>query len=217
LGTFITQDCPAYYSDAAAIYGLDPSGGGANIPLGTTYVIFDAAAFGDLDTTFAFQIVERVAIGQTIVTGTAAPTIPFVNGQAFSISATTVGTNTPNNGTATLSGTTVDAFISAVSSANVPYVSASVNSTGQIVFTHSKGGSITVANTGGGVAITTAGFTLGTNASPGTDNTRRASRSAKIAPEAAAAEDAKEVQRLIEGAIVEALNELVGLDAGSPS
>lgn len=39
----------------------------------------------------------------------------------------------------------------------------------------------------------------------------------KIAPEAAAAEDAKEVQRLIEGAIVEALNELVGLDAGSPS
>ena len=39
----------------------------------------------------------------------------------------------------------------------------------------------------------------------------------KIAPEAAAAEDAKEVQRLIEGAIVEALNELVGLDAGSAS
>lgn len=39
----------------------------------------------------------------------------------------------------------------------------------------------------------------------------------KIAPEAAAAEDAKEVQRLIESAIIEALNELVGLDAGSAS
>lgn len=39
----------------------------------------------------------------------------------------------------------------------------------------------------------------------------------KIAPEAAAAENAKEVQRLIENAIIEALNELVGLDAGSAS
>ena len=178
LGTFITQDCPSYASDNAAIYALDPTGGGANIPLGTTYAIADAAAFGDLDTAFAFQIVERVAIGQTIVTGTAAPAIPFVSGQTFSISASGVGTSTPNSATATLSGTTVDAFISAVSSANVPYVSASVNSAGQIVFTHSKGGSITIANTGGGVAITTAGFTLGTNAIPGTDNTRRASRTA---------------------------------------
>ena len=79
LGTFITQDCPSYASDNAAIYGLDPTGGGANIPLGTTYAIVDAAAFGDLDTAFAFQIVERVAIGQTIVTGTAAPAIPFVS------------------------------------------------------------------------------------------------------------------------------------------
>jgi hypothetical protein len=37
----------------------------------------------------------------------------------------------------------------------------------------------------------------------------------KVAPEAAAADDAKEVQALIERHIIEALNELAGIDAAS--
>jgi hypothetical protein len=45
-------------------------------------------------------------------------------------------------------GTASD-FIAAVSSANVPYVSASINSSGAIVFTHSLGGDILLANVTG--------------------------------------------------------------------
>jgi hypothetical protein len=80
-----------------------------------------------------------------------------VSGNTFSINATQPGT--PNNiiETATLLGTTVEDFIAAVSAANVPYVSASVNSAGAVVFTHSAGGSITLINITG-TPVTTAGF-----------------------------------------------------------
>jgi hypothetical protein len=62
----------------------------------------------------------------------------------------------------TIAGTgTVADFISAVSLANVPYVSASVNSAGKIVFTHSQGGTI-FAGPNVGTPLTTAGFTVNT-------------------------------------------------------
>jgi hypothetical protein len=58
----------------------------------------------------------------------------------------------------TLTGTSVASFINAVGAANIPYVSASVNSAGNIVFTHSQGGTIALDNTTG-TPVTTAGFT----------------------------------------------------------
>ena len=58
-----------------------------------------------------------------------------------------------------MTGTTPAAFISAVSAANIPFVSASVNSAGALVFTHSQGGVIAVADIGGDTAIADAGFT----------------------------------------------------------
>jgi hypothetical protein len=61
----------------------------------------------------------------------------------------------------TLSGTSIASFISDVSAANVPYVSASVNSAGNIVFTHSQGGAIYLTNITG-TPLTTAGFTVST-------------------------------------------------------
>ena len=62
----------------------------------------------------------------------------------------------------TIGGTgTVSDFIAAVSAANVPHVSASVNSAGNIVFTHALGGTITLAPVTG-TPLTAAGFTLAT-------------------------------------------------------
>ena len=62
----------------------------------------------------------------------------------------------------TIAGTgTVANFISAVSLANIPYVSASVNSAGKIVFTHSQGGTIFVGPDVG-TPLTTAGFSVNT-------------------------------------------------------
>ena len=162
LDSFVSQACPAYPNDRAAIYGLDPVGGGKNIPVGTTYVEWDADSDGDTDSTFALEILERVAIGATVITGSAPPSIAFINGDQFSITASIPGSPDRNTATATLSGTNSAAFVAAVSAANVPYVSASVNSAGEIVFTHSTGGIISLLNTTG-TPVTTAGFSLGTD------------------------------------------------------
>ena len=162
LDSFVSQSCPAYPNDRAAIYGLDPVGGGKNIPVGTTYVEWDAASDGDTDSTFALEILERVAIGATVITGSAPPSIPFINGNQFSITASFPGSPDRNTATATLTGTTPASFVAAVSAANVPYVSASINSAGNIVFTHSTGGIISLLNTTG-TPVTTAGFSYSTD------------------------------------------------------
>ena len=63
LAAFVSQNCPIYSSDRFAIYGLDPSGGGKNIPVGTTYAVYDASYYLASATvpgpTFSFEILER--------------------------------------------------------------------------------------------------------------------------------------------------------------
>ena len=159
IGTFVTQACPVFYSDRYALYGLDPSGGGTNIPAGTTYAEVDPYNSGLLGNggTSGFLILERLTTGPTIITGTTATPGPFVNGNSFTISGTQPGTATQNTATATLLGTTAADFVSAVSAAGVPYVSASINSSGALVFTHSAGGDINLTNVSG-TPISAAGF-----------------------------------------------------------
>ena len=164
LGTWVSQNCPAYDEEDDAIYGLDPSGGGRNIPVGTLYAQWEVNNYlypnSDI-TNFTYTIFRRVALGATEVTGTTVPT-SFINGDGFNIEATVAGSAGYNEGTVIIGGTgTVADFLAAVSAANVPFVSASVNSAGNIVFTHSQGGTI-LLNPVTGTPLTTAGFTLNT-------------------------------------------------------
>ena len=165
LDTFIEQNCPAYTGDNFANAALDPSGGGRNIPVGSTYVQFNAVGY-DTPTfpTMAFDILQRFALGATEVTGTAAFTstaTPFTPGESFSIGTSEPGTSATTSGVATIGGTgTVGDFIAAVSAANVPYVSARVNSAGNIVFVQSIGGSIRLQNITG-TPVGDAGFAAG--------------------------------------------------------
>ena len=110
--------------------------------------------------TSGFLILERLTTGATIITGNTTSPGPFVNGNSFTISATQPGTATQTTATATLLGTTATDFVSAVSAAGVPYVSASINSSGALVFTHSTGGDIILTDVSG-TPVTTAGFTTG--------------------------------------------------------
>jgi hypothetical protein len=163
LGTFIQQACPIYESQSAALYALDPSGGGANIPVGTTFARLNPT-FTTPDT-LAQIILESFATGPVIITGSnTTPT--FVSGNQFTITASVPGVSAlPSAVTATLGGTTASAFVTAVSAAVgtttfASYVSASVNSDGAIVFTHSAGGEILLTPVvGQGTPISTAGFT----------------------------------------------------------
>ena len=163
LGTWIAQPAPAFANDPFAFATLDPSGGGKNIPVGTTYVQYDAAQYLTTpNSSFNFLILERVALGQAVYTGTTTP-VSFTVGNSFSLSATpTVQNGTLNTATVTIGGTgTVADFITAVSAANVPNVTASVNSAGNMVFTHTQGGTLVVRNISG-TPLTAAGFTLAT-------------------------------------------------------
>jgi hypothetical protein len=161
LGDWIPQTSNAYIGDFVALNGLDPSGGGKNIPVGTTYLNIDPFFYSTTpNQTATYEILSRYALGATVVTGTVAnPT--FVSGNSFTIRASETGSLTSLVSTVVLGGTTPAAFVAAVSAANVPNVSASVNSAGNIVFTHSQGGSI-VLEPLTGTPLTTAGFTLAT-------------------------------------------------------
>jgi hypothetical protein len=165
LGTFVTQPCPIYSSDNAAIYALDPAGGGKNIPVGTTYARWRANFFQTTPlSTMCFEIYERAIRGVTVVTGSTVPTgNAFTPGSTFSMSSTDVGTDAGQGPvTVTIGGTgSVGDFLSAVSAVAMPYVSASLNTAGNIVFTHSAGGSIQLQNTSGS-PVTIAGFTTST-------------------------------------------------------
>jgi hypothetical protein len=162
LDTFIEQNCPAFLGDRAAIFGLDPTGGGRNIPVGSTYVEYNGDSYQAVDT-FALKILQRFALGATEVTGTTVVSAgtPFTVNNTFVINATVAGSSSANVGTATILGSTAGDFIAAVSAANIPFVSARLNSAGNIVFVHSQGGRI-ILNNVTGTPITVAGFTTST-------------------------------------------------------
>ena len=153
LGAFVAQACPVYLTENEELYAADPSGGGKNIPAGSTYAHANILK----NNTSSFTIFERYATGATEITGDDTTPGPFVSGNSFTILATQPGTLTAATATATLEGTTVEDFIAAVSAANIPYVSATVNSAGAVVFTHSAGGSMVLTNITG-TPVTTAGF-----------------------------------------------------------
>jgi len=156
LGTFVAQATPLYASDNAAIYGLDPAGGGFNIPSGSTY-----AQYNPLDNNqLGLKIFERYITGATIVTGSNT-TQTFTIGDSFKITATQPGTLTEAVAIVTLTGTAASDFIAAVSSADISYVSATINSAGSIVFTHSAGGDIYLREIIG-TPVADAGFTTNT-------------------------------------------------------
>lgn len=163
LSEWVAQDTNAYSSGLTAITAID-STGGKSVTAGTTVLNWNRINYQYTFDVFAVEILERLIIGATEVTGTTAPTgTPFTAGNSFTISASAPGTNTLNTGTVTIGGTgTVADFISAVSSANVPYVSASVNGAGNIVITHSQGGEIYLDPVTG-TPLTTAGFTVDTS------------------------------------------------------
>jgi hypothetical protein len=162
LDTFVPQTTNVYVNDVAALYALDPTGGGKNIPVGTTYLEYDNLAYLTTQSNASFLLLERAVLGQTIVTGSTTPGSNgdslFTISDAFDVYSTEAGSSTANGPyTVTLTATSVAGFITSVSAANIPYVSASVNSAGNIVFTHSQGGSISLENTTG-TPVTTAGF-----------------------------------------------------------
>ena len=145
-----------YNDEVAAIYGLDPSSGGINIPVGSLYAAADLDANGRAN----FQLYRRVASGATSISSSTTPA--FTSGHMFSIGTTAPGSSdyvsytikitTSGSNTAAL-----NSFISDVLSANIPNIDCVLNTNGSITISHTAGGLIHLTDISG-TPILTAGF-----------------------------------------------------------
>jgi hypothetical protein len=164
LETFISQNAPVFVGEINALNAFDPAGG-RNIPAGTLYVRSNNLFYENAPlVTAVFGVNERFSLGETEVAGTTQVTsgTPFTVGDSFILRGSIPGSPGVSLRTVTIGGTgTAADFIAAVSAANVPFVSARINSAGNIVFVHSAGGFIVLENEQG-TPVTTAGFTTST-------------------------------------------------------
>jgi hypothetical protein len=157
---------PVHKDGYEAIYNLDRVGGGTNIAVGSVFAKYEPSNNGSA----GFEIYTQRVKGQTKVVGSNT-TMAMAAGDAFtmkvsqpntdpSITAPTVTTITVGAVSGAARGPQ-QAFVQAILGANIPNVTAQVESTGAVSITHRSGGIITVTNTSGN-PIGNAGFTTST-------------------------------------------------------
>ena len=145
----------AMYPDAAsAIYGLDSTAGGSNLAIGDLYaktnVANDALAMGNF-TIFRRQASGATKISSAIITGA----VPGAGTHNFTMSSTDKGSaafSTPVTVNATVTGSAsgdAEIIASAITSAGVANVSATVDASNRVVISHSQGGEIKFVDTTG--------------------------------------------------------------------
>ncbi len=145
----------AMYPDAAsAIYGLDSTAGGANLAIGDLYaktnVANDALPMGNF-TIFRRQASGATKISSAIITGT----VPDAGTHNFTMSSTNKGSaafSTPVTVNATTTGSAsgdAEVIASAITSAGVANVSATVDASNRVVISHAQGGEIKFVDTTG--------------------------------------------------------------------
>jgi Phage tail sheath C-terminal domain len=156
-----TQAAQVYDTQFAALLALDPIGGGKNIAVGTVYVR-DNPGFWDV-TYGGYNPRVRAVAGAVTGTGTVATSAnTFVNGSSLSIQVSQPGLTEGATTTysATLSGTSGSAFITALLTLNIPNFNASIDASGYISLTHTAGGDIKMyPGVGSSDILTRAGFT----------------------------------------------------------
>ena len=143
-------DAPLYANNTAAIGALDATSGGANIPVGTLYVEYDVNTLSELN----FRIMERTGVGASSTTGTKDDTAG--KSYDFDIAYSKAGaTATLSNITVTTATDLNDVVLAINSAATDGLVSATINSLGNIVISHTQGGELYITNNTGNIFIDT--------------------------------------------------------------
>lgn len=167
-GQWVSISTPIASNDAAINFTLDPTGGGINISVGSLYAQSPVTVIGSNIDTLGYSIFIRQS-GPTSISGSETDAV-FTTGSTFTLSSTSSGNaNYSNPVTITLSGTDNTAFITAVNVSNVPFITASLNTAGDIVITHSQGGSFSMTD-GTHTPLATAGFAYSTGATVDVSN-----------------------------------------------
>ena len=166
------QNAPLYANNAAALAGIDSTGGGINLALGTVYVKYDdnEAYYDTFKPQSAdFKIYARKSAGPTVITSKTVQAGTFAVGDyTFTVSETIPGSSSytsPVSVTFHAAGTAGDhnTLIAALQAAllNNTNVTAILDSSNRIVITHIAGGDIKLVDTSGSAIGTlfTAGVT----------------------------------------------------------
>jgi len=144
LDSWTLLPAPLYLNDSAAIYGLDPVGGGASLDAGALYVKYDTLG----TTTSTFTPYIKNVQGILTIKGTVAGggALTYRANDSFTMSVSVPGSSTLSTATVTIGGSgnvqPATALVSAILSANLPNIAAGINSDGQVYVTHSAGGTI---------------------------------------------------------------------------
>lgn len=139
LDSFTQLSAPLYLTDADAIRGLDPLGGGAGLDAGTIYIKYDTLSAGTTTFTPYIKNVEGVLTVTGTVAGGAAT---YTAADSFRLDVSVPGSSTLATATVTLSGTTASSLIADILSAGLPNITAGFNSSGAIYVRHLAGGTI---------------------------------------------------------------------------
>jgi hypothetical protein len=157
--SWVAYDAPIYASTNAALYYLDRSGGGANIPTDSIFVQTNSNEHSGYDTTpetATFRVWRRTATGATTITSAEVEAGSLTSGtNSFTISeslkgridlGTSDGADTPSYSeievTFTAAGTAADAFTAAaaINAAGFTNIEASVSDNNELVIEHRLGG-----------------------------------------------------------------------------
>jgi len=164
-GLWTTQAVQSYPTVAAALAALDPVGGGINVPVGTIFMRQDPNPVGYATLGYAgYKAKVRTVAGAVSATGTA--TNPnFGVGQTFILRVSQPGVSVvvtyPTISLGTTYGGTYSNnkdFVAGILAANIPNVTAQVNTNGTITITHTAGGEISFYYSSGTNPAVTAGF-----------------------------------------------------------
>lgn len=150
-----TLSAPIYNDGILAINGLDSAGSGMNLAAGSIFV--RANPRPDATNHAGYKIFTQRLRGETRITGTVAnPTFNAVHN--FTIQTSQPGSDVlATSPIISVGGTNAAAFVAAVTAANIPNLTALVESSGTITLVHRTGGIIAL-NPGTGSAINDAGF-----------------------------------------------------------
>jgi len=165
LAGFTLLATPLYQDDFAAVYGLDPVGGGTQITAGSLYVKYDTLGTN----TATFKVYLKQVAGVLKVTGSV-PASPFVldAGDSFTMEVSVPGTEVTQSATITLpdeggGDCSAEGLVAAILAANLPNVVANVESSGAISISHLAGGLIKFTY-GVGTVLADIGITAATPA-----------------------------------------------------
>ena len=156
--TWTPLAAPIYQDAASATYGLDISGGGFGIALGSVFVKYDA----DENGTITFKPYTKFTAGATKIVANLVGANPFTAGSAFTLTTTSIGTAATTSYTITLGGSSRASFVAAILAAAIPEVTAAVETTGAISLTHRYGGVMVLSNVSG-TPVQAAGFSTALN------------------------------------------------------